>query len=139
MNEWMAGCTNGWIGFGAETVWLYSCVHLLSKWPQGLLGTTDPTQSGCQQGRRGKCFSLCVHSVHELEIKENTKTFRATFCFTIFLFMGSRSDEYAIHRCCVMCTAVYSELLRRNCERLCSGKGRGRKEKKSIEKEKDGS
>jgi len=123
MNEWMAGCTNGLIGFGAETGWLDSCVHLLSRGPQGLLGTTDPTQSGCQQGYECKYFSLCVRTAHELEIKENTKAFRATFLFFIFFGGCSGRDEYEIHWCCVMCTAVYSELLKRSCERLCSGKG----------------
>ena len=89
MNEWMAGCTNGLIGFGAETgLWLYSCVHVLSRGPQGLLGTTDPTQSGCQQGRQGKCFSLCVRTAHELERKENTKAFRAVLLFFYFFFGG---------------------------------------------------
>jgi len=34
----------------------------------------------------------------------------------------SRSDEYEIHRCCVMCAVVYSELLRRSCEGVCSGR-----------------
>ena len=92
--------------------------------PEGLLGTTDPTQSGCQQGRQGKCFSLCVRTAHELEIKENTKTFRAVLLFFFFIFGGcSESDEYEIHRCCVMCAVVCSELLRRICEGVCSGKG----------------
>ena len=35
--------------------------------------------------------------------------------FNLFL-MGSKSDEYEIHRRFVMCTAVYSELLSRSCE-----------------------
>ena len=49
--------------------------------------------------------------------------------------MGNRSDEYEIHRCCVMCAAVYSELLRRSCEGVCSGKGGETKELKITKEE----
>ena len=45
-----------------------------------------------------------------------------SFIFNFFL-VGNRSDEYEIHRCCVMCAAVYNELLRRSCKGVCSGKG----------------
>ena len=84
MNEWMAGCTNGLIGFGAETAWLHSCVHLLLEGPEGLLETTDPTQSGCQQGRQCKCFSLCVRTAHELERKKIQRHFVLLFIFNFF-------------------------------------------------------
>ena len=44
--------------------------------------------------------------------------------FFQFFFGGcSKSDEYEIHRCCVMCAAVYSERLRRNCEGEALGGG----------------
>ena len=56
------------------------------------------------------------------------------FLFLFFLASGKR-DEYEIHRCCVMCAAVYSELLRRSCEGVCSGKGRGRKVRIKVKNE----
>ena len=56
------------IGFGAETGRLDSCANMLFGWTQGLLGTTDTTQSRCQQVRRGKYCSFCMRIVHELEL-----------------------------------------------------------------------
>ena len=72
-----------------------------------------------------------MRTAHELEIKENTKIFRAVLL--LFFFGGcSGSDEHEIHRCCVMCAAVYHELLRRSCE--WSVVVRGEKGKKGIKK-----